>query len=215
MIESTTAVPASPELFQLCAAYPDNNEYWSLFISRFNPLLVRSITVAWRKCGQGNWPPEDVAADLLQEIYATILKNDARLLRNFQGTTEAEAQAYLAQSAINRTLSYLRSRATVKRTADEISLQALIDDQEDFRLPVSRETPAESLSSREFLELLRQLFTGINADRDILILMLYLHNGYSPAEIARLKVCELKETSIANLLAQMKNRLKKYFSQPQ
>src|SRR5689334_25188252 len=123
MTDSASAVPASPRLFQLCAAHPENDEYWSLFVQRFNRLLVRSVEVTWRKCGQGNWPPADVADDLLQEIYATIVKNEARLLKNFQGVSEAEARAYLAQTAVNQTLSYLRSRATLKRAAAEVSLQ--------------------------------------------------------------------------------------------
>jgi len=212
MAASAPVAPSSPQLFQICAAHLDNDEHWSLFVQRFNPLLARSVAVTWRKYGQGGWPPADVADDLLQEIYTTILKNDARLLRNFRGDTEAEAQSYLAQTAINQTLSYLRSRATLKRAADEVSLQSLIEDQEEFRLPDSAASPLESLTEREFRELLQRLFVGPNAERDILILMLYIYDGYSPTEIAPMKICELKETSIANLLAQMKNKLKKYLS---
>jgi RNA polymerase sigma factor (sigma-70 family) len=212
MTENTRPVPASPQLFRMCADHLDSDEYWSLFVNRFNPLLARSVAVAWRKFGRGDWPPADVADDLLQDIYTTILKNDARLLRNFQGTTEAEAQSYLAQTAINQTLTYLRSRATRKRSADEISLQALIEDREEFRLPNSIDNPLKRLAQREFLEIIRRLFTGANAERDILIFLLYLYDGYSVAEITRMKLCDLKETSIANLLAQMKSRLKKYLS---
>jgi RNA polymerase sigma factor (sigma-70 family) len=210
--DSESNVPTGPQLFLLCATHPERDEYWELFIQRFNPLFTRCIVVAWRRHGQGFWPPIDVTEDLLQEIYATILKNDARLLQNFRGNTEAEAEAYLARTAINITTSYLRALTAQKRAGEEISLQMLLDNQGDTVLPKSPENSLQSVTEREFLEILHHLFDGPNSERDILILLLYAREGYSPAEIARLKICDLKESSIANLLAQMKSKLKKYFS---
>jgi len=212
MIESESDVLASPQLFLNCVTHPERDKYWELFVRRFNPLLARSIVVAWRKHGQGFWPPADVAEDLLQEVYATMLKNDARSLRNFRGVTEAEAQVYLVRTAINVTTSYLRLQAAQKRAGEEISLQALLDKQVEATLQGSRKNSLRSVTEYEFLEILRSLFEGPNAERDILILLLYAREGYSPAEIAQLKICDLKESSIANLLAQMKSKLKKYFS---
>jgi RNA polymerase sigma factor (sigma-70 family) len=213
MTETASVVLASRQLFRLCANHPERDEYWELFIQRFNPLLVRSVVVAWRRYEQGLWPPEEVVEDLLQEIYAVMLKKDVSSLRNFQGSTEAEAQAYLARTAINITTSYLRSRAAQKRAGNEISLQELLDEQGDVQLPESWEDPLQRVVDREFLEILQRLFQGPNAERDILILLLYARDGYSPSEITQLKICELKESSIANLLAQMKSKLKKYFSE--
>ena len=212
MIESESDVLASPQLFLNCVTHPERDKYWELFVRRFNPLLARSIVVAWRKHGQGFWPPADVAEDLLQEVYATMLKNDARSLRNFRGVTEAEAQVYLVRTAINVTTSYLRAQAAQKRAGEVISLQALLDEQGEAALPESRKNSLQGVTEREFLEIIHSLFEGPNAERDILILLLYAREGYSPAEIAQLKICDLKESSIANLLAQMKSKLKKYFS---
>src|SRR6185436_9855556 len=129
MAESSLAMLASPQLFRLCATHPDSDENWREFVRRFNPLLARSITVAWRKSGQGEWPPADVAADLLQDAYAAIVKNDFRLLRDFRGGTEAEVEAYLAHTAINQTFSFLRARSALRRTTDEVSLQQLLEEQ--------------------------------------------------------------------------------------
>jgi DNA-directed RNA polymerase specialized sigma24 family protein len=213
MPESTSAVPASPLLFQLCADNPDNDEYWSLFIQRFNPLLVRSVVVAWRKSGQGNWPPPGLATDLLQDVYTGIVKNDFRLLRNFRGSTEAEAEAYLRRAAINQTISFLRKGATDRRTADEISLDELIKAEgEEGRLTIGSSGPAKSLTERELIETLQRCFDGPNGKRDVLIFLLHARDGYSVAEIAAMGVCELKETSIANLLGKMKTDLRKCFS---
>jgi RNA polymerase sigma factor (sigma-70 family) len=212
MIESESDVLASPQLFLLCVTHPERDKYWEFFVRRFNPLLARSIVATWIRHRQGFWPPADVAEDLLQEVYATILKNDARLLRNFRGVTEAEAQVYLVRTAINVTTSYLRAQAAQKRAGEVISLQALLDEQGEAALPESRKNSLQGVTEHELLEILHSLFEGPNAERDILILLLYAREGYSPAEIAQLKICNLKESSIANLLAQMKSELRKYFS---
>ncbi len=209
MAESNLAVPHSPELFQLCAAHPHDHEYWAEFVRRFNPLLVRSITTAWRRNGQGAWPPDDVAYDLLQDVYLSVVKNDFGLLRNFRGQTEAEAEAYLAHAAINQTISFLRARHALRRSADEVSLEALLEEQSE---PGPAEPPrpaARSLTESELIAVLKKCFDGPNSKRDILIFLLYALYGYSPAEIAALGMSELKDTSIANLLGQMKTRLKK------
>jgi RNA polymerase sigma factor (sigma-70 family) len=212
MAENPHAVLSSPELFRLCAAHPDRDEYWPEFVRRFNPLLARGISTAWRKNGQGDWPPDDVAADLLQDAYTAIVKNDFRLLNNFRGATDAEAEAYLAHTAINQTITYLRNRKALRRAADEVSLQELIEEHEDATLADIAPQRAPRLTERELIETLKHCFDGPNAKRDILLFLLHARDGYSAAEIARMEICELKETSIANLLGQMKQRLRKYFS---
>jgi RNA polymerase sigma factor (sigma-70 family) len=214
MAESNLAVQPSPELFQLCAAHPHSQEYWAEFVRRFNPLLVRSITTAWRRSGQGAWPPDDVAYDLLQDVYLSVVKNDFRLLRNFRGQTEAEAEAYLAHAAINQTISFLRARHAQRRSADEISLEALLEEQGEPGPAEPARPAARSLTEGELISVLKKCFDGPNSKRDIMIFLLYACYGYSPAEIAALGMSKLKETSIANLLGQMKTRLKKYFAGP-
>jgi len=212
MADLPLTVNTNPELFRLCANDPDNDGYWQEFVRRFNPLLARSIAVAWRRNGQGDWPPADVAADLLQDSYTAIVKNDFRLLHNFRGATNAEAEAYLAQTAINQTITYLRNRKALRRAADEVSLQELLDEQGDATLADAAAHSVPNLTVRELIQALEHCFDGPNSKRDILIFLLYAHDGYTVAEIARMEICDLKETSIANLLGQMKMRLRKYFS---
>ncbi|HKQ75188.1 MAG TPA: sigma-70 family RNA polymerase sigma factor [Blastocatellia bacterium] len=214
MEESNLVAKPSPELFQLCAAHPYSQEYWEEFVRRFKPLLARSIVAAWRRNGQGSWPPDDLAYDLLQDVYLSVVKNDFRLLRNFRGQTEAEAEAYLAHAAINQTISFLRARHALRRSADEVPLEALLEEHGELR-PAEPARPAtRNLTEGELIAVLKKCFDGPNGKRDIMIFLLYASYGYSPAEIAALGMSELKETSIANLLGQMKTRLKKYLSGP-
>jgi len=214
MEESNLVARPSPELFQLCAAHPHSHEYWAEFVRRFKPLLARSITAAWRRNGQGAWPPDDVAYDLLQDVYMSVVKNDFRLLRNFRGKTEAEAEAYLAHAAINQTISFLRARQALRRSANEVPLEVLLEEHGELPPAEPARPAAGNLTEGELISVLEKCFDGPNGKRDIMIFLLYASYGYSPAEIAALGMSGLKETSIANLLGQMKTRLKKYLSGP-
>lgn len=209
MAESSLAVLASPQLFRLCAAQSASAESWLEFVRRFNPLLARSITVAWRRHGQGAWPPADLAADLLQDVYTAIVKHDFRLLRDFRGATDAEAEAYLAHTAINQTVSFLRARQALRRTADEVSLQQVLEERGELKTAAQAPLPPKGLTERELVEMLEHCCDGPNGKRDALIFLLYARDGYSVAEIAGMGVCDLKETSISNLLGQTKARLRK------
>jgi DNA-directed RNA polymerase specialized sigma24 family protein len=202
-----------PQLFQLCAAHPDDEGYWAEFVRRFNPLLARSVAYAYRRNTGGEWPAADVAADLLQDVYALVVRDGFRLLRQFRGGTEAEAEAYLAHAATNRTISHLRARGAQKRQAEVVSLEAL-------RREGGGELPAldasvngrAGLSEREFVEALRQAFRGPHDRRDTLIFLLHFRDGWSAAEIARMGLCDLRESSIANLLGLLKKRLRDFLA---
>jgi DNA-directed RNA polymerase specialized sigma24 family protein len=205
MANRSASVIAHSELFRLCAVHHHHDEHWAEFVRRFNPLLVRSITVAWRKGGQGEWPPPEIAADLLQDVYTNIVKNDFQLLRHFRGNTDAEAEAYLAHAAIHQTYSFVRHHHALRRYAPEVSLHEWIEEAGE---PAAAPQQA-SVSDSELVRILNQCIDGPNRKRDILIFVLYARDGYSVAEIARLGVTDLKETSIANLIGQIKARLKK------
>ncbi|MGE0127099.1 MAG: RNA polymerase sigma factor [Blastocatellales bacterium] len=213
MGEPPAAKIASSLLFELCASDLGDDKHWSEFIIRFNPLLVRSITVTWRKYTGEAWPPPEISSDLLQDVYTIILKDNCRLLRQFRGGSEAEAEAYLAHSAINQVISYLRARLAKKRQAELISLDALKSGEQDAKLFADNAHRwSKGLSSQELLDTLKQIITGPNSHRDILIFTLNVVEGWTAPEIARMGICKLKETSIANLLVEMKAQVKKYYS---
>ncbi len=213
MSQRSPATLAGPSLFRHCAEHSDNAELWKEFIRRYNPLLVRSVIYAWRKCGQGNFPPQDLAEDLLQDVYLKIVKHQFRLLQNFQGNTEEEANAYLARTAINQTISYLRPSAN-KMGADEISLDEWIEGNgEDRPLPLSLTWRQQRLSENELIEILEKCFDGVNRNRDVLVFLLRFRDGYNSEEISKMGFCALKVTSINNLLVDLKKKLRKFFTE--
>lgn len=213
MSQRSPATLSGPSLFRQCADHPDSGEHWQEFVRRYNPLLVRGVVIAWRKCGQGNWPPTELAEDLLQDVYLAIVKHDFRLLQKFRGDTEEEANAYLARTAINATIAFCRSQITLRRKVDEISLDELIAEEgEKGRLPVNWANLQQRLTEKELIEILERCFNGPNANRDILIFLLHFRDGYSTAEISKMGFCTLETTSINNLLGKMKKDLRKYLT---
>jgi RNA polymerase sigma factor (sigma-70 family) len=212
MGEPTPVNLTGPQLFLQCAASPSDDECWSEFIRRYQPLLIRSITHAWRRRSQEEWPSPETFADLLQEVYAAILKDDRRLLRRFRGQSEAEAESYLAHAAINQVFSQRRAGRAKKRKAELVSLDELIAADEGGEQFADRnDDPSEALTEREWVKLLRQIFTGPTSQRDILIFLLHARDGWTAAEIARMEICNLKKSSVANLLVKMKAQVKKYY----
>src|SRR5215467_1265281 len=105
MTEPSLANVNSHQIFHLCAIQPDNEEYWAEFVRHFNVLLTRSVAVAYKRYAGGDRIQDDLAADLLQDVYTSIVKDDYRLLRQFRGQTNAEVEAYLAHTAINHAIS--------------------------------------------------------------------------------------------------------------
>ncbi|MBL8187936.1 MAG: sigma-70 family RNA polymerase sigma factor [Acidobacteria bacterium] len=213
MSQRSPASSSGPSLFRQCADFPDNGDSWREFVRRYTPLLARSVARAWQKCGQGNWPPPEVSQDLLQDVFLAIVKNDFALLQHFRGTTEEEANAYLARTAINETINFLRAKGRLRRKVEEISLEALIEDEgEEGRLPLHLNTRRHSLTEQELIEILEQCFAGPNSNRDVLIFLLHFRDGYSTSEIAKMGFSTLKVSSLNNLLGELKKRLRKFFT---
>lgn len=171
--------------------------------------------VTWRRYGPNNRSVTEVAADLLQNVYLAILKNEYRLLHNFLGSTEEEANAYLARTAINETIAYLRSQRALRRRVEEISLEAFLEDKErdGGQLPPSLSVRLQRLTEEEAIEILKKCFRGQNANRDILIFLLHFRDGYSTKEISEMGFTTMEVTSINNLLSKMKKELREFLTE--
>src|SRR5436190_1768534 len=115
MIEHELESLPSAQLFQLCAEHLDEGKYWAEFLKRYNRLLTRAVYGAYRRFALTESFLPETAADLLQEVYLELLKDDCQTLRHFRGAAEAEAEAYLAHTAIHITVTRLRREQASKR----------------------------------------------------------------------------------------------------
>jgi DNA-directed RNA polymerase specialized sigma24 family protein len=201
----------SPRLFQLCAEHSDQGEYWEEFLRRYNHILARAVYQAYRRFAPAESFSRAAAADTLQEVYIKLLNDGGYVLRRFQGQTAEQAQAYLACTAIHVTANQLRLARALKRQAELIPLQEWLWKGElELQPHLRSEIPVELLE-RELIEILPRIFTAPNSQRDILLLLLHLCDGLTAQELAEAGICDLKPSSIANLLNRMKIKLKKDF----
>ena len=207
------------QLFRLCAEHPEDGEYWEEFYKRYHAILGHGVHQAYRRFAAASHLAEATAADLLQDTYAKILKDDCLTLRRFRGATEAEARVYLLQTAINVTADHLRQARARKRRGEMLQLgEVFREDGEGGQLLGEQALGAWShhgytdrIAVEELVKLLRSTFTGPHARRDILLFLLHVREGLTAREIASLGIWDLQQTSIAHTLLRMKSELRKKF----
>lgn len=213
-----TTLPCT-HLFQLCAANLKEEKYWAEFIRRYNAVLVRSVNLIIHQRAGAEWPRHLSQADILQDIYLHILKDDCQVLRRFRGETEKEAPIYLAQIATNIALDCLRRQQSQKRHPEMVRLEEILWENEEANQLIehsgTRGGPpspyTEEIAEQELIVLLRRICTGRHSRRDILISPLHFREGLSAREIAESGICDLQPASISHVLAQIKDELKKIF----
>jgi len=196
------------QLLRCCAENFSHESLWEEFVERFEPVLARSTSRAYRRFTRGIYPPSWRVSELVQEVYLRVLKDDCELLRRFRGETERTARAYLSQIAVNTTGDELRHEYAHKRQAEVDSLEEshLIEEarqrEEEFAI-------TEGLVEGELVKLLANGSTGENLQRDVLIFLLHFRVGLTAQEIARTDCFKLQPASVMSILIRTRTRLKK------
>jgi RNA polymerase sigma factor (sigma-70 family) len=210
MMEPELEILPGARLFQLCADHLDGDEYWAEFVRRYNPVLARAVYHAYQRFAHAEPLSQTAIADTLQEIYLRLLKDDCQTLRRFAGQTEAEAQSFLAQTAIHIVADQLRRARALKRPQKVIRLDDLLQDSDEQQRGRARpgHTPSV-IAEYELTELLHRTFTSEHGRRDILLFLLHFVEGVSARELAESGICDLKPSSISTVLHRMREELRK------
>ena len=200
----------SGKLFDCCASYYDDDQYWEEFVRRFNPCLTLTVYQAYRRFSGEGIPPLEVVSDLLQEVYLKILKNKCSALRRYRGGggSETEAEVYLMHIATSVTIDRLRRQHSLKRAVHTESLDSpkLLGELGKLRDKII--TPyTDELAEKDVIKILERSFTGRNSKRNILIFLLHFREGFTPQEIASSNVFDLRPSSIAHILLRMRDKL--------
>ena len=208
MSNRTPETLSDAQLLRHCADNLSHELFWDEFIKRFELVLARSASCAYRRFTRGLYPPSWRVSELVQEVYLRLLKDDCELLRRFRGETERTARAYLSQIAVNTTGDELRHEYARKRQADVDSLEDshLI---EEARKREETFTNTEGLVERELVKLLTHGSTRGNIRRDILIFLLHFRVGMTAQEIASNDYFKLQPASVMSVLIRTRIRLKK------
>jgi DNA-directed RNA polymerase specialized sigma24 family protein len=192
------------DLFRHCAQHLGDEACWDEFLRRYQRLIVRSVSCAYRRFMHGEYAPPWRTSELAQEVYLRLLKDDCALLRRFQGVTENSAEAYLAQVALNTAGDVLRREAAMKRQGEVAS----IDETPELEVAGPRiqkfSLPA-ALAERELIRILAR--TGGEWQRDTLIFLLHLQLGLTVKEIVRTNLFALQPTTVFGILVRVRSRL--------
>lgn len=194
----------SVELFHHCADNLSSEDFWEEFLRRYQQLIARSVSCAYRRFTCGDFTPVWRIAELTQEVYLRLLKDDCALLRRFHGATATAAEAYLAQIAIHTTGDVLRREMASKRQGDAVAAELPEADAEVARR-VEKFSLPERLAERELLRILAR--EGGEWRRDALIFLLHLQLGLTVKEIVRTGLFKLRPTTVFGILVRVRSRL--------
>jgi len=201
----------SGKLFGCCASHFEDDQYWGEFVRRFNSCLTLTVYQSYRRFSGEGIPSLEVVSDLLQEVYLKILKNKCSALRRYRGGggSETEAEVYLMHIATSVTIDRLRRQNSLKRS---VHIESLDSPNMVGELGMRRDkiiSPyTDELAENDVVKVLERSFPGRNSKRNILIFLLHFREGFTPQEIARSNVFDLRPSSIAHILLRMRDKLR-------
>jgi RNA polymerase sigma factor (sigma-70 family) len=208
MSESPLKPISDSDFLRYCAEHREDYVCWNEFVSRFQSVIARSVSCAYRRFTHGGYPPSWQTAELVQEVYLRLIKDDCALLRRFRGITERAAKAYLAQIALNSSGDILRREIAKKRQSAVTSLEEDHLEQDAKRRKVKFSLP-EGLAERELLKLLAVSSASENTQRDVLIFLLHIRGGLTAEEIATHGQFNLQPPTIWSIIIRLRGRLRR------
>ena len=106
------------ELLLACIA--GERRAWDVFVERFTRYVYYLIQLTGRRYGAGFEP--DAVADLHNDVFVSLLEDDRRRLRAFEGRNGCSPRSWIRVITIRKTLDVLRRRRS------HLSLDARADD---------------------------------------------------------------------------------------
>lgn len=186
------------ELFSICAQ-GDDSLAWQEFISRFNPVIARSVI---RVASRYETACSGQVDDLVQEIYLKICADQCKLLRAFIPQGPESAFGFLKVVATNVAQDFFKGRLAQKR-APESGAQSV----EAASALTTPEFSGNRLTQPERAVLIdqidRRLATTLPSDevqRSRTIFWLYYRSGLTASAIASLPTVGLTTKGVESLL---------------
>ena len=159
-------------------------DLWVEFWHRFQPVIAR--TIRRRIARYTRWADPNRVDDLVQEAFLKILKDDCRVLRNFEFWHENAFPGFLKVMAANVVEDDIRKKTSEKegggQTPDNIDdlLQHPPDPSN------SAASMFNNLRMSEIEKCLQKRKADAHFDRDYRIFWLYFRDGFTAQEISLL-----------------------------
>lgn len=207
------------ELARLCSS-SSTHPAWTEFHARFYRLIYSYIYKALNKYNS-NGHTQMILLDLIQEVFLTLLLDNLKALKQFRSSRDGAFLAYLKKISENLVKQDLNYHRALKRFNYQISLEWLIDtDEETYGRSISLKFLSSNnseqiflqISEQEFMKRLQVFFQYMNtknALRDKEVFELHVFDGLSYSEIAKIIGFSLKgiESIIRRVFAKLKQYL--------
>ena len=213
---------SNEQLISICREQHSNSNLfdlaWVEFKIRFDQYIRLYIKKTIRMVNPGAENYQELLEDLIQEVYLKLLSEDCQALKEFRGGKENSFLAYLARISANIVMERGRRGQANKRRAITISIEKMLSSSESCsyagrsvikdHLSHSND-PISTIYAQEIRDLLEQVLTGPNRERDKQIFELWAVDGFTYQEIAHMGFFSLQETSIDSIIRRTRSKLLK------
>lgn len=197
------------ELIKGCLNHSENYEsYWLEFKYRFDDSITQFITKALLRynCEIYLLQLANTILEYKQDVYLKLLKNNAKVLRNFIGAHENSIFKYLEMICKSAVSSSIRLRKNRCRT---VSIDELMETR-GMASPITSEGATCELLKGDILFLIKKIYDEKkqkNLRRNTSIFRLYFFMGFTTKQISRFRFVELSSSGVETVISRIRTAL--------
>lgn len=204
------------ELIKKCFERSENwNQFWGEFERRFGRyilgLIISELKKYWSSFYLHNF--KEAVQEIQQEVYATLLKNGGKALRQFRGERPESFHAYLKIISVNQTKNFINSE--LKRRRRNTNTVSHTDEYSTYDIPIysnnTNEDLQEEFAKEHIIQTLRAHYPSRNLKRDLMMFRLYFFEGLSSKQIAQTFKIGLTVSGVETVVSRMKIALEKVY----
>lgn len=153
---------------------------WNFFVEKYANLIYSAIICTFHQYGRKAGP--ETLADLYQDVFVKLIKDNCKALRAFQGRNKCKLSTYLREIAKNTTIDYLR-RPKTEDPDDDHNLPADHKTRE-FISELSDESVKDLIKKLDAKIIIQRLMDGL-PDKRKKLCQLYYFEEMEPKEVAK------------------------------
>ncbi|MDP8259643.1 MAG: sigma-70 family RNA polymerase sigma factor [Candidatus Gygaella obscura] len=166
------------ELIKGCVS--GDKESWNTFVEQYTRLIYDSIIRTFRRFGARI--DNDIIDDLHNDIFVVLLKDNYRVLREFEGRNGCSLASYIRTIGVRKTIDYWRKqRPTISIDADK-------DTEEGKKVQFIKELSVfnifDSLEKEEAVNIINELFIELKEEERKFCYLCFI-DGIEPKEAAQ------------------------------
>jgi RNA polymerase sigma factor (sigma-70 family) len=151
----------------------------------------------------------EVVADLGQDVYVRMVKNNGSLLRSFRGETDIAVHSFLGRVCSSVVTDHLRRDGSMKRLGDNIV--SLEEAKETIEISRHSGDELDVVALLSWIDIERVVAADPDhkhAQRNALIFKLHYIDGLTAEEIARYPGFDLSESGVEAVLVRLRKRIR-------